>query len=83
MSASCLAVKNKYSQKVVSTKVELVKCVAKSTIVTNIHTWRFCVKKLQNEALMINVMQRHGIELYEAKGQAKWLMVPIPGVNNG
>jgi len=45
----------------VSTKVELVKCVAKSTIVANFHIWRFCVEKLQNKAIMINVMQRYSI----------------------
>ena len=67
---------------VVSTKVELVKCVAKSTIVANFHTWRFCVEKLQNETIIINVMQRHGIAWYEAEGQAKWLREPVPGVDN-
>ena len=34
-------------KKLVSTKIELVKCIAKSTIVANIHTWSFCVEKLQ------------------------------------
>ena len=66
-----------------STKVELVKCVAKSTIVANFHTWRFCVEKLQNKAIMIIVMQRYGIAWYEAEGQAKCLMEPVPGVDNG
>ena len=54
-------------------KLEHVKCVAKSTIVANFHIWRFCVEKLQNKTIMINVMQRHGIAWYEAEGQAKWL----------
>ena len=66
-----------------STKVEHVKCVAKSTIVANFHIWRFCVEKLQNETIIINVMQRHGIACYEAEGQAKWLREPVPGVDNG
>ena len=66
-----------------STKVELVKYVAKSTIVANFHIWRFCVEKLQNKAIMINVMQRYSIAWYEAEGQAKCLMEPVPGVDNG
>jgi len=59
------------------------KCVAKSTIVANFHIWRFCVEKLQNETIIINVMQRHGITSYEAEGQAKWLREAVPGVDNG
>ena len=47
------------------------KCVAKSTIVANFHTWRFCVEKLQNKAIMLIVMQRYGIAWYEAEGQEK------------
>ena len=66
-----------------STKVELVKYIAKSTIVANFDTWRFCVEKLQNKAIMINVMQRYSIAWYEAKGQAKCLSEPVPGVDNG
>ena len=66
-----------------STKAELVKCVAKSTIIANFHIWRFCVEKLQNKAIMINVMQRYSIARYEAEGQAKWLREPVPGVDNG
>ena len=66
-----------------STKVELVKYVAKSTIVANFHIWRFCVEKLQNKAIIINVMQRYGIAWYEAEGQAKYLREPVPGVDNG
>ena len=66
-----------------STKVELVKCVAKSTIVANFHIWRFCVEKLQNKSIMINVMQRYSIARYEAEGQAKWLRESVPGVDNG
>ena len=58
------------------------KYVAKSTIVANIHTWRFCVEKLQNEEIMINVTQRHGIAWYEAEGQAKWLREHVPEVDN-
>ena len=66
-----------------SIKVELVKYVAKSTIVANFHIWRFCVEKLQNKVIMINVMQRYGIAWYEAEGQAKYLREPVPGVDNG
>ena len=66
-----------------STKVELVKCVAKSTIVANFHIWTFCVEKVQNKAIMINVMQRYSIASYEAEGQAKWLRESVPGVDNG
>ena len=47
--------------KVVSTKVELVKYIAKSTIVANFQTWSFCVENLKNKTININVMQRHGI----------------------
>jgi len=67
----------------VSTKVELVKYVAKSTIVANFHIWRFCVEKLQNKAIMINVMQRYGIAWYEAEEQTEWLKESVPGVDNG
>ena len=63
-----------------STKVELVKYVAKSTIVANFHTLSFCVENLQNKTININVMQRYGIAWYEAKGQAKWLREPVPGI---
>ena len=63
-----------------STKVELVKYVAKSTIVANFHTWSFCVENLQNKTININVMQRHGIAWYKAEGQAEWLKKPVPGV---
>ena len=66
-----------------STKVELVKYVAKSTIVANFHAWSFCVENLQNKTININVMQRHGIAWYEAEGQAKWLKESVPGVDNG
>ena len=38
---------NKCSQKIVSTKTVVVKCIAKSTIVANFHTWSFGVEKLQ------------------------------------
>jgi len=41
------AERNKCSKKIVSTKTRLVKCIAKSTIVANFHTWSFCVEKLQ------------------------------------
>jgi len=41
------------------------------------------VEKLQNETIIINVMQRHGITSYEAEGQAKWLREPVPGIDNG
>ena len=66
-----------------STKAELVKCVAKSTIIASFHIWRFCVEKLQNKAIMINVMQRYSIARYEAEGQAKWLREFVPGDDNG
>jgi hypothetical protein len=47
VSASCYVGKIKFSQKAVSAKIEFVKCVAKSTIVTHFHTWSFCVEMLQ------------------------------------
>ena len=78
------AERNKCSQKIVSTKTWLVKCIAKSTIVANFHTWRFlCGKAPKNETIIINVMQRYFIAWYEAEGQAKWLRRPVPGVDNG
>ena len=56
------AERNKCSQKIVSTKTGLVKCIAKSTIVANFHTWRFlCGKAPKNETIIINVMQRYFI----------------------
>ena len=56
------AERNKCSQKIVSTKTGLVKCIAKSTLVSNFHTWRFlCGKAQKNETIIINVMQRYFI----------------------
>ena len=53
---------NKCSQKIVSTKTGHVKCIAKSTIVANFHTWRFLYGKTpKNETIIINVMQRYVI----------------------
>ena len=59
------------------------KYVAKSTIVANFHIWRFCVEKLQNKAIMINVMQRYCIAWYEAEEEAEWLKESVPGVDKG
>ena len=56
------AERNKCSQKIVSTKTGDVKCIAKSTIVANFHTWRFlCGKSPKNETIIINLMQRYFI----------------------
>jgi hypothetical protein len=67
-----------------SWKDKFVNCVEKSTIVANFHTWSFCVEKLQKgKTIIINVVQRYGIAWYEAEGQTKWLMEPIPGVDHG
>ena len=41
------AERNKCSQKIVSTKTGLVKCIAKSAIAANFHTWIFGLERLQ------------------------------------
>ena len=43
------------SQKVVSTKKEFVKYIAKSTIVAKFHIWSFCVEKLQRMKRLTSV----------------------------
>ena len=56
------AERNKCSKKIVSTKIGLVKCIEKSTIVANFHTWSFlCGEAPKSETIIINVMQKHVI----------------------
>ena len=64
--------------------MELVKCIAKSTIVANIHTWSFCVEKLQRIKQISSMWWKDIVlALYEAEGQAKYLKKYVPGIDNG
>jgi hypothetical protein len=47
------------------------------------HVEFLCGKAPKGKTIVINVMQRCVIAWYKTEGQAKLLMEPVPGIDNG